>query len=336
MIIEDFNTDNKVLIVAEIGNNHEGNIDIARRLVEEAAECGVDAVKFQTFITEKFVSSADTIRFKRLKSFELSQSDFIQLSKLAHSLNILFISTPLDLESAQFLSPIVDAYKIASGDNNFYPLLDEVAKSGKPVIISTGASEQEQIINAVSAIENGWKTYNKKSDLAILHCVSCYPAPSDQVNLQTLANYSVTYKYTTGYSDHTIGIEASVLAVAFGARIIEKHFTLDKSFSSFRDHQLSADPKDMSELVRRIRSASVLIGSKEKKVQPCESELSLAIRRSIVAGVDMDLGHSITLSDLLWIRPGGGLAPGNENKLIGKILKRNVMFGERLQEHDVE
>lgn len=336
MIIGNKNTDEQVLIIAEIGNNHEGNFDTAVRLVHAAADCGVDGVKFQTFKTEKFIRMADTARFERLKSFELTYSQFSQLSQLAHSLGMLFISTPLDLESAQFLDLIIDAYKIASGDNNFYPLLDEVAKTGKPLIISTGASEPELIVNAISVLENGWRKYNKRSDLAILHCVSCYPAPENQVNLQILTYLAEKYRYSIGYSDHMMGIEASVLAVACGARIIEKHFTLDNSFSSFRDHQLSADPKDMSELVRRIRSASVLIGSKDKKIQPCESELSIAIRRSIVAGINMEMGHSIGFSDLMWIRPGDGLAPGNEYKLLGKRLIRSVKFGEPLHESDIE
>jgi len=336
MIIGNRNTDEHVLIIAEIGNNHEGNFDTAVRLVHAAANCGVDGVKFQTFKTEKFIRITDTARFERLKSFELTYSQFSQLSQLAHSLGMLFISTPLDLESAQFLDSIIDAYKIASGDNNFYPLLDEVAKTGKPVILSTGASDPELIVNAVSALENGWEKYNKRSDLAILHCVSCYPAPENQVNLQIITYLSEKYRYSIGYSDHAIGIEASVLAVACGARIIEKHFTLDNSFSSFRDHQISADPKDMSELVRRIRSASILIGSNDKKIQPCESELSIAIRRSIVAGIDMEIGHVIGFSDLMWIRPGGGLAPGNEYKLLGKRLKRFVQLGESLHESDIE
>jgi len=336
VIIGDIDTEKKVLIIAEIGNNHEGNFEVAQKLVREAAACGVDAVKFQTYKTEKFVSRADTARFERLKSFELTYSQFSQLSQLAHSLGMLFISTPLDLESARFLNSRIDAYKIASGDNNFYPLLDEIAKTGKPVIISTGASEPELIDNAISTFEQGWEKNNSRSDLAILHCVSCYPVPEKQVNLQILATLAKKYQYSIGYSDHTNGIEASVLAVACGARIIEKHFTLDKSFSSFRDHQLSADPKDMFELVQRIRSASILMGAKEKKIQPCESESSIAIRRSIAAGMDMEIGHKISMTDLMWIRPGGGLEPGKECELLGKRLKRFVKFGEQLHESDVE
>ena len=336
MIIGEINTENKVLIIAEIGNNHEGNFEVAQKLVREAAACGVDAVKFQTFKTEKFINRVDTARFERLKSFELTYSQFSQLSHLAHSLGMLFISTPLDLESAQFLNSIIDAYKIASGDNNFYPLLDEVAKTGKPVFLSTGASDPELIGNAVSALEKGWQKYNTRSDLAILHCVSCYPVPENQVNLQILTTLANEYQYSTGYSDHAIGIEASVLAVACGARVIEKHFTLDKSFSSFRDHQLSADPKDMSELVQRIRSASILIGSKVKKIQPCEFESSIAIRRSITAGIDMEIGHKVGITDLMWIRPGGGLEPGKEHELLGKRLNRFVKAGEQLHKSDVE
>lgn len=336
MIIGTRDTDKQVLIVAELGNNHEGSMDTAVRLVKEAATAGVDAVKFQTYKTELFISRTDPARYERLHSFQLSFDEFRELSDIAHSLGLLFISTPLDLESALFLNDIVDAFKIASGDITFYPLLSMVAQTGKPIILSTGASEPEQVDKAVSMIEKSWDDNNRSSDLALLHCVSCYPVPPDQVNLGCIRTLSERYPYTTGYSDHTSGIEASVLAVGCGARIIEKHFTLDKLFSQFRDHQLSSDPNDLAELVRRVRFASSLIGKMPKRIQPCESAIITAVTRSVAARIDMKKGHLIEMSDLMWIRPGGGLAPGDEFVLIGKKLKKEKSAGDQINIKDIE
>lgn len=336
MKIGDFDLARDVLLVAEIGNNHEGNFDIAKELVNEAARCGVDAVKFQTFGVEHYVSQSDAARFERLKSFELSFSQFEQLSQLAHSLGLLFISTPFDLASAAFLESVVDCYKIASGDNTFYPLIARVAQSGKPIIISTGLSDSQQVARTVGFVKQQRANANITGQLAILHCVSSYPVPPDQANLRSIQFLAESFDCTIGYSDHTIGIEASLLAVALGARIIEKHFTLNKSFSDFCDHQLSADPPEMKELVQRIRLASSMLGERQKIVQLCEEAAVNTLRRSIVAGRDMPQGHHIVWSDLTWVRPAGGLAPGEEHTLIDKMLKRDVSFGEQLSPSDVE
>jgi len=337
MIIGNRNTDEQVLIIAEIGNNHEGNFDNAVRLVHAAADCGVNGVKFQTFKTELFVNPSDKERYQRLKSFELSYSQFMELSELAHSLGLFFISTPFDLESARFLNSIVDAYKIASGDNDFFPLIDEVVQSGKPLIISTGASQSDQIKKTVSYISESWKNKNILSDLALLHCVSCYPAPEDQVSLQSIRFLSDNFReYTIGYSDHTIGIDAAIESVAYGAKIIEKHFTLDKNFSTFRDHQLSADPTDMREMVRKIRMVSRMTGTYTKTIQPCETDMNGIIRRSIAAKDDLKSGHRLSWDDLMWIRPSSGMRPGNEQDILGKILKRDMKCGEFFTPNDLE
>lgn len=337
MRIDKFDTKEKVLVVAEIGNNHEGNFEVAKELVRKAAESAADAVKFQTFITEHYVSKSDMARFNRLKSFELSFAQFSQLADLAHSLGLLFISTPFDLKSAEFLRRVADAIKVASGDNNFYPLMANIAESGKPMIISSGLSDLEGVRNAVKFTEGQWaKTGVSTGELAILHCVTSYPVPPAEANLQSIPLLAKNFSHTIGYSDHTIGIEAAVLAVALGARIIEKHFTLDKHFSDFRDHQLSADPGEMQELVKGVRAASILLGVADKKIQPSEEAVVAAVRRSIVAGQDLAKGHRIALADLTWIRPAGGLNPGEENALIGKTLNRDVIFGERLELADVE
>ncbi len=335
MIIGNKNTDERVLIIAEIGNNHEGDMDTAIRLVHEAAACGVDAVKFQTFSTEHYISRSDSARFERLKSFELTRNQFEKLSDLTHSLGLLFLSTPFDIGSARFLEPLVDAYKIASGDNNFYPLIDVVIKTNKPIIVSTGASDISQVTRTINFIENNRQQKNA-DNLAILHCVSCYPVPCDQINLQSIRFLSEKFNHTIGYSDHTMGIDSSLMAIVLGARIIEKHFTLSKSFSSFRDHQLSSEPQEMRELVQKVNLISIMSGKKEKKIQPCEMDINKAIRRSIVASRDLPKGSIINWSDITWIRPAGGIPPGEEKLILGKKLKKRKQFGEMIFEDEVE
>lgn len=326
----------RVLVVAEIGNNHEGRFEVAEELVRRAASCGVDAVKFQTFRTELYVSHEDALRFERLRHFELTFNEFEQLSRLAYSLGLLFISTPFDLESAESINPIVDAYKIASGDNTFWPLLNQVAGTGKPLIISAGLSDLEQVKHIVGYVRQVWFKKQIAGKMVVLHCVSSYPTPPEQANIRAIPILAHELDVKIGYSDHTLGIEACVLAVAVGACIIEKHFTLDKDFSDFRDHQLSADPKEMRELVQRIRMTEIFLGRYSKTVQPCEENSMTLSRRSIVAAHDMKPGHLIDWEDLTWIRPGGGVDPGNEVLLIGKRLKRPVRFGEQLLFADVE
>ena len=335
MKIGNIDLDSEVLVVAEIGNNHEGKMAVARELVRKAADAGVQAVKFQTFRTEHYVSSAEPARFDRLKSFELSHAQFKELAELARSLGLLFISTPFDLASAQFLEGIVDRYKIASGDNNFYPLIHSVIRARKPVIISTGASDCEQVSRVVDFVRNHVPE-SGGLQLALLHCVSCYPVPPAEINLRAIPFLRERFRIPIGYSDHSLGTDAAVLAVATGARIVEKHFTLRKDFSDFRDHQLSADPAEMSELVRRVRSAEMMLGALKKNVQPCEENSVALIRRSIAAGAELARGHRIRLSDLTWLRPANGLEPGEEQRLVGKALRRDVHFGEPLVESDVE
>jgi sialic acid synthase SpsE len=336
MLFGNFPLSEKVLVVAEIGNNHEGIFETARRLVLEAAACGVDAVKFQTFRTEHFVSRADPARFDRLKGFELSFSQFEELAGLARSQGLLFISTPLDLGSAAFLENIVDFFKIASGDNNFYPLISQVALTGKPLIISTGLSDLQQVAQTVEFVRQQWAESPTPGQLAILHCVCSYPVPPEQVNLRAIPFLAAQFDLPVGYSDHTLGLEASLLAVALGARIIEKHFTLDKNFSDFRDHQLSADPGEMKKLVQGIRLASAMLGNYEKTLQPEEIAMVPLVRRSLAAGRDLPAGHCLDWSDLAWLRPGGVLAPGEELKLVGKRLRRDMRQGEQFSLDDLE
>ena len=329
-------TDERVAIVAEIGNNHEGRFDVAQRLVEEAARAGVDAVKFQTFRTRYFTSSSDPARFARLSRFELTQAQFTELAQLARSLGVGFISTPLDLESARFLRPLVDAFKIASGDNDFLPLIAEVCGSGKPLIISSGLADLTLLRRTRDFVRAEWQRHGVRLELAMLQCGCSYPVPPEDANLRAIPLIATELGVTPGFSDHTLGIEACLGAVALGARILEKHFTLDKNFSDFRDHQLSADPVEMRQLVESVRKMERLLGRAEKTVQPSEAGNQKVARRSIVAAAELPAGHRLDLSDLTWIRPAVGLPPGQEAQLVGRILTRPVSFGDPLTSEDVE
>jgi sialic acid synthase SpsE len=330
MKIDNFDIDREVLVVAEIGNNHEGSESRAEDLIGHAAECGVGAVKFQTFRTEQFVSPRDPARFQRLKSFELSFDAFDRLSAVARDNGLLFISTPLDLTSADFLAGIVSAFKIGSCENTFYPLLDRVARFGKPVILSSGLVDIAQIQTSKSLIENIWRDLGFHQQLVVLHCVTSYPAPIDQVNLGAIHQLRDQLDCTIGYSDHTLGIDAPVLAVAMGARVVEKHFTLDKNFSDFRDHHLSATPAEMKALVTRIREVGVLLGSGFKAPQPCERAITEQVRRSIAAKHDLAAGARIGWDNIMWVRPGGGLPPGKEHLVVGHTLRDAVRAGDLL------
>jgi N,N'-diacetyllegionaminate synthase len=330
MLINGFDTDRKVLVIAEIGNNHEGRVEAAEAMVRSAAAAGVDAVKFQTFKTEHYVSASDKARFDRLKRFELTGADFTRLAGLARELGLLFISTPFDLESAAFLNGLVSAFKIASGDNTFIPLIEAVARTGKPVLLSCGIASLDELRYAQAVIRRTWNEAGAGQKLAALHCVSSYPVPRHEANLAAIGRLRAELGCTVGYSDHTLGIEAAVLAVAAGARIVEKHFTLDKNTSDFRDHQLSADPPEMAELVRRIREAESFLGDGRKQRQPSEEAAATALRRSIVARRDLPAGTPLSWADITWVRPGGGIAPGGEIALLGRVLKVPVASGQRI------
>jgi N,N'-diacetyllegionaminate synthase len=322
----------RVLIVAEIGNNHEGNFDVACHMVDAAADAGVDAVKFQTFKTRLFTSNADPARFERLSKFELTQAQFTELAARARKRGLIFFSTPLDLESAKFLEPLVDVFKVASGDNDFLPLIRQVCATGKPVIISTGLADLAHLKHVAEVA----RAAGAEGRLAFLHCVCAYPAPPAEVNLRAIPMLAAELGCPIGWSDHTIGYEAALAAVALGARIVEKHFTLDKNFSAFRDHQLSADPPEMKLIVDGVRKIEVLLGKPEKRVQPSEEPNLKPARRSIAAATNLSRGHTLRAEDLIWVRPAIGLAPGQERQLLTRALARDVVAGEAITEKDVD
>lgn len=317
----------RVLVVAEIGNNHEGSAALAQDMIGLAADAGAGAVKLQMFRTERYVSRRDQRRFEQLKRFELSDAEFEGLAACARSANLEFLCTPFDLESLRFLEPHVAAFKIASGDNTFLPLLEAAARTDKPVLLSTGLMSSADLRGPVELIR---REQHRADGLALLHCVSSYPTPPAQANLGAIEHLRRSYGCTIGYSDHTMGVTAATLAVACGARIIEKHFTIDHDYSEFRDHQLSADPRELRRLVNDVAEAEVLLGTGEKIVQPGERDVHAALRRSIAAREDLAPGTIIEWKHLTWVRPAGGLDPGEESRLLGRRLVAGVGAGEAI------
>ena len=334
MKIGEIDTKNKVMIIAEIGNNHEGSYTLAEEMIGLASESGADAVKFQTIIPEKLVSIKQTERINQLKRFKLSYEQFTKLSKFASKQGVIFLSTPFDIDSAVFLDNLVPVFKIASGDNDFYPLIQTIARTGKPIIMSTGLMNFEEIEKTALFIKNIWKVNNIEQELALLHCVSSYPTPREDANLSAI-NVLKQVADIVGYSDHTLGVEAAVLSVAFGARIIEKHFTIDNNFSDFHDHKLSLNPSNFKKMVCLVRNAEKMIGVGKKIPSRSEKESKQNIRRSIIANQNLSAGHKLKLENLGWVRPGLGVEPGKEKELIGKIIKQAVIAGEIIEKNNL-
>ncbi|UGS38718.1 N-acetylneuraminate synthase family protein [Capillimicrobium parvum] len=319
------------LVIAEIGNNHEGDPEVAAHILDAAADAGAGAVKLQTFDVRWFVRPSEPDRLARYGGFQLSADEVRGLAERARSRGLLFLSSPLDLGSVDVLEPLVDAYKVASGDNDFWPLLERIGATGKPVVLSAGLVDIEGVRRAKAALEAAGS-----GEVAVLHCVTAYPTPPASVNLAAMATLREAIGGTVGYSDHTLGVDACVAAAALGAEILEKHVTLRHDYSDFRDHQLSVDPGELAELVRRVDEVRTLVGEPGKAPQPEEEALRAAVRRSIVAAGEFEAGHVLGPGDLTWLRPRDGLAPGQEDLLLGRALRRAVAFGETIRVEDVE
>ncbi len=322
----------KPLIIAEIGNNHEGSFKNALKLIDAAKKCGVDAVKFQTFKTHLYYSNQDIKRLKRLKKFELSFDQFSKLAKYAKKKNLIFISTPLDFESLDHLKKIVDIIKISSGDNNFYDLIKSSVNSKKELIISTGLTSLKEIRNLKKFIKD--LSYTKNS--YFLHCVSNYPVYTKNANLNFILKLKKIFKDNIGYSDHTIGIDACLISFLLGSSIIEKHFTLDKSFSNFRDHSISADPKDMSLLVKKIEMYRELINDKKVNYLNCENNERILFRRSYYFNKDLSKNSIINDKDIVPLRPGNGIQLNKKHLILNKKIIKNVKKGSIIKLSDLK
>ena len=316
--------DKKTFIIAEIGNNHEGNFNLAKKLIFQAAKAGADAVKFQTFKTEEFVGKANKKRFKQLKKFELSFSEFKKLKLLANKKKLYFISTPLDIMSAKFLIKNSDIIKISSGDNNFFPLLDIIISSKKKIIISLGLTNLQQIKILINYLSKkiGRKTFKKR--ISLLHCVTSYPVENKYANLKSIPYISNKTGLSIGYSDHTIGISACLGAVSLGANIIEKHFTLNKNFSRFRDHSISADYNELKTIVLNIRKLETQIGKHEKKVSYPEKKIIKSIRRSAYSSRFIKKNEVLNFNNVKFLRSSKSNKFENLMNIIGKKIKKNI------------
>ena len=311
----------KTFIIAEIGNNHEGSFNVACKLIQEAKKAGVDAVKFQTFKTEDFISPHDKKRFKKLKKFELSYEQFEKLSIITKKNKLKFISTPLDIKSAFFLNNIVDCFKIASGDNNYYDLIKTVLNFNKPTFISTGLLDFPEVKSLIKFIKRIGFNISK---LSLFHCVSDYPVSYKEANLLSVKFLKEKLPLTVGYSDHTIGKEAAIIAVALGAKIIEKHFTLSNDFSKFRDHQISLNPKDMKQLVSSIEKTELMLGLEEKKIQNSEFKNLDLIRRSIYSADNFSKNSIIKKNMIKFLRPANIYKPNDLKKILNKKIKKKI------------
>lgn len=327
------NLKEKVFIVAEIGNNHEGNLNRCLDLIERAKICGVDAVKLQTFEPKFYYVREQKKRLKMLQKFSMSKEDLITIKNFCEKKKIHFFSTPFDIESAKFLNSIQSIFKISSGDNNFFDLIDTVLKFNKPIFISTGLADNYQINKIYKYICKRWKKISNKKFCVFLHCVSSYPVLSNEANL--LAIKTLKEKFSNipvGYSDHCLGIRAAILSVALGARVIEKHFTDDKNFSAFRDHKLSANPEEMKELVELIRESEKMMGDGKLKIADNEMLNLLPMRRSIAAKRFIPKGTKITINDIVWVRPGNGIK--DKKEIIGKKILKDIKQGHQFNLDD--
>lgn len=319
--MDNFKNLKRTFFIAELGNNHEGNYKNAIKLIDHAKISGADAVKFQTFDTSLFVNKSEKKRFKKLQKFELTKKQFKKLSIYSKKKKLKFISTPLDLESAKFLSNLVDVFKISSGDNNFFELIEFCAKFKKPLIISTGMLVFDEIKKIIKFLKKIKFPINK---LALLHCVSDYPVNDEEANLLSIKFLNEKLKVTIGYSDHSVGGEASLVAIGLGAKIIEKHFTLDNNFSNFRDHKLSLNPKDMKKTIYSARRIEVMMGNYSKKISKSEKRNLGLMRRSLYFNQDLKKNTILEKKHIKTVRPFINLKPNDLTKVLGKKINKSV------------
>lgn len=327
-----------VYIIAEAGVNHNGSFELACKLVDAAKKAGVDCIKFQTFKSQNLVSdnaekaeyqkgtTGDGTQVDMLKKLELSYDEFLKLKKYCDKVGITFLSTPFDLDSIKFLNSIdMPFWKIPSGEVTNLPYLLAIARTGKPVVMSTGMCEMAEIDAAVSVLkENGTK------EIKLLHCNTEYPTPFQDVNLRAMQTIRDYFGYEVGYSDHTKGIEVPVAAVALGATVIEKHFTLDRNMEG-PDHMASLEPYELNAMVQSIRHIERALGSKEKKPSASEKKNLAVARKSIVAKRTIKAGEKLTEENITVKRPGSGISPMKWFDVIGTNAVRDFQEDELIR-----
>lgn len=335
MKIDNFKDLERTLIFAEIGVNHEGNFSLAKEMIDMAKTAEADGVKFQTYTLDEYVAINQKERYERIRRFHLSFDQFRELADYAKKRGILFFSTPLDFDSVDFLNDIVPFYKVSSGDLTNYYLIERIASKKKPIILSTGLSTESQIEEALDIIKKVSSKLLEKDKVMLMHCISAYPAPLEEANLLSIPFLKEKFNLPVGYSDHTIGIEACKIAVALGARIIEKHFTYRKENQSFHDHVISADPVDLKNLITDIRMIEKMMGDFSKKILNCEKKFSINIKRSIGAKCMIKKGSVLTKENTTFLRPALGIPLEDFKKIIGKKVSRDIERGELITYSDI-
>ncbi len=328
------------IIIAEAGVNHNGSLERARRMVEIAAEAGVDYIKFQTFKAEKLVTrSGRTAEYQAqachaesqlemLKELELNYDSFRILSEYCRKCGVGFLSTPFDIESIGFLASLgMDYMKVPSGEVTNLPYLRAVASTGIPVIMSTGMCSLGEVEKALQVFLDS--DYSR-DNIILLHCTTEYPAPYSDVNLRAMLTLGDAFGTRVGYSDHTEGTEVSVASVALGASVVEKHFTLSRSLPG-PDHAASLEPEELKRLVREVRNVSMALGSRIKGVSQSEKKNKEVARKSIVASKEIKRGEKFSPDNIEVKRPGGGLSPMLWDEVVGKTARRDFLTDEYIE-----
>ena len=330
---------NMVKIIAEVGINHDGSLQKAKKLIDVCKDIGADYVKFQSFKTNALVTinskkssyqlrknSKNNSLYKMLNKVELSFEDTKKIFQYAKKINMKIISTPFDLTSADELEKLkMKMYKISSGDIDNIPLLEHVAKKNKPIIISTGRSTFDDIKNAIKYIRK-----NNNNKISILHCVSSYPTKYQDLNLNIIKTLKNKFNYEIGFSDHTVGIEAPIAAVSLGATIIEKHITLNKN-SNGPDHFFSLNPLEFKKMINQIRNIEISFGNHFKKINKSELEGLIKARRSLYCSQNIKKNEKFTKKNISILRPALGLKPINIYKFLGKRSKVEIKKGNLLK-----
>lgn len=338
---------NKVIIIAEAGVNHNGDIDIAKRLINAAADAGADYVKFQTFKAGKLVSQAaskaeyqarntddnTTSQYQMLKKLELSEEEHYELKEHAEKININFLSSGFDEDSIDFLDQLgIDLYKIPSGEITNKRYLEHVARKRKPTILSTGMATLEEVSTAIEVLTNAGLP---KDEITVLHCNTEYPTPMVDVNLLAMNTIQQKLQVKVGYSDHTLGIEVPIAAVALGAIVIEKHFTLDRTMPG-PDHRASLEPGELKSMISAIRNIELAIsGDGNKGPSPSELKNRAIARKSIHLKKSIKAGDVILLEDLEMKRPGDGISPMQIDEVLGKKAKTDLLKEHKLTFSDI-
>ena len=331
--------DKKVLIIAEAGVNHNGNLELAKKLALEAKRAGADIVKFQTAKLESLVSrKAAMAEYQKqntgreesqkdmLAKLLLSFSDFVELQQYCQEIEIRFLSTPFDLESIDFLDELgCEVWKVPSGEITNLPYLEKIAQTHKPIILSTGMCTMTEVEACVSVLrEHG------AGEITLLHCTTQYPTPYEDVNLMAMLTLKEQFQCSVGYSDHTAGIEVPIAAVALGATVIEKHFTLDRNMEG-PDHKASLEPCELKAMVESIRHIEKSIGTGIKEPAPCELANRDVARKSIIAARDIKAGELFTEDNLTTKRPGSGISPMRWHEIIGTEATRDFSEDELIE-----